>query len=77
MQPTVDVSVAVAMEARRLAEKYGKDYFDAEDLTKIIGVGMNNARQLFCDIDFPTIQIGNRKVVSSIALALWSLKTMQ
>ena len=68
-----EYGVAAAMEAKRLSEKYHKDYFDCEDLVEIIGVGKNNIRQLMNSVDFPTVEIGNRKVVSVIAFAMWSL----
>ena len=66
--------VAIAMEAERLTKKYKKDFFNADDLAKIMGIGKNNARALMNSNDFPTIQIGNRKVVSVIAFVYWSIK---
>jgi hypothetical protein len=63
--------VAAALEAKRLAEKYQKDFFDCEDLVGIMHVGRNNIRQLMRSKEFPTVEIGNRKVVSAISLALW------
>jgi len=69
-----EFGVAAALEARRLSEKYGKDYLNCDDLVSIMGIGKNNARQLLSSEDFPTIEVGNRKVVSVIAFALWSLK---
>ena len=69
-----DVGVAAALEARRLSEKYKKDYLNCDDLVSILGVGKNNVRQLFNACDFPTVEIGNRKVVSVIGFALWSLQ---
>lgn len=71
---TPELGVAVAIEARRLAKKYGKDYFSCEDLVAIMGVGTNNVRQLMNSDSFPTIEIGNRKVVSALAFTLWSLQ---
>ena len=69
-----EIGVAAAIEARRIAEKYGKDYLCCEDLVSIMGVGKNNIRQMLNSDDFPTMEIGNRKVVSVIAFTLWSLK---
>ena len=69
-----EYGVAAAIEAKRLSEKYGKDYFDCEDLIKIMTIGRNNVRQLMNSDDFPTIEVGNRKIVSVIAFALWSIK---
>jgi len=69
-----ELGVAAAIEARRLAEKYSKDFLDCDDLVTITGLGKNNVRQMLNSDDFPTITVGNRKVVSVIAFALWSLK---
>jgi hypothetical protein len=69
-----DYGVAAALEAKRLSEKYGKDYLDCDDLVEITGLGKNNVYQLLNSLDFPTIEVGNRKVVSVIAFAMWSLK---
>ena len=66
--------LAVALEAKRLAEKYGKDYLNCDDLVTIMGIGKNNVRQLLNSTRFPTVEVGNRKVVSVIAFALWSLQ---
>ena len=72
-----EYGVTAALEARRLAEKYNKDFLDCEDLIKIMGVGRNNIRQLLNSDSFPTVEIGNRKVVSTAAFALWSLQAKQ
>ena len=70
-----EIGVTASIEARRLAEKYDKDFFDCDDLVRIMGVGKNNIRQLLNSDSFPTVEIGNRKVVSVIAFTLWSLQT--
>ena len=72
-----ECGIAAALEARRLCEKYGKDFFDCDDLVSIMGVGKNNIRQLMGSETFPTVEIGNRKVVSAIAFAMWMLKTKE
>jgi len=69
-----ELGVAAALEAKRLSDKYGKDFFDCEDLVAIMGVGRNNIRQLFNSDGFPSQELGNRKVISAIAFALWSLR---
>lgn len=69
-----EVGVAAALEAKRLADKYGKDYLSCDDLVVIMGIGKNNARQLLNSLAFPKVAVGNRKVVSVIAFALWSLQ---
>jgi len=65
--------VAAALEAKRIAEKYNKDFLCCEDLVEIMNVGKNNVRDLMNSDSFPTIEIGNRKVVSIISFVLWSL----
>lgn len=67
--------VAAALEAKRIAEKYSKDFLCCDDLVAIMGVGKNNVRELLNSDAFPTIEIGNRKVVSVISFVLWSIKT--
>ncbi|MCL2571672.1 MAG: hypothetical protein FWE11_04650 [Defluviitaleaceae bacterium] len=69
-----EIGIAAALEAKRLAEKHGKDFLDCKDIVQITGLGTNNVRQLMSSDDFPYIQVGNRKAVSVIAFALWSLK---
>ncbi len=71
--PNVELSVAIALEAERLATKYNKDTFDCEDLMTILGVGRNNVRELMRSNHFPTLTIGGRRVVAAIALAKWML----
>ena len=76
---TIDIKsehgVAAALEAKRIAEKYQKDFFSCDDLVEIMGVGKNNVREMMNSGSFPTIEIGNRKVVSAISFVLWSLKS--
>lgn len=66
--------VAAALEARRIADKYQKDFLSCDDLVRILSVGKNNVRELMNSDSFPTIEIGNRKVVSVIGFTLWSLQ---
>lgn len=66
--------VAAALEAKRLAEKYGKDFLNCDDLVAITGFGKNNVRQMLNSDDFPTVEVGNRKAVSVIAFTLWCMK---
>ena len=69
-----ELGVAAAIEASRLAEKYNKDFFDCDDLVKIMGVGKNNVRQLLNSHSFPTVEIGSRKVVSIVAFTMWAMQ---
>ena len=67
------LGIAIAMEARRLSEKYQKDFFDCEDLMAIMGIGRNNVRELMRSASFPTIVVGNRKIVSTINFVIWQV----
>jgi CRISPR/Cas system CMR-associated protein Cmr3 (group 5 of RAMP superfamily) len=69
-----EYGIAAAFEAKRIAEKYQKDFLCCDDLVEIMRVGKNNVRELMNGGQFPTIEIGNRKVVSVISFVLWSLK---
>jgi len=69
-----ELGVAAALEARRLSGKYGRDYLTCEDLVEILGLGMNNVRNMINGEDFPVITVGNRKVISVIAFAFWQVK---
>lgn len=69
-----EVGVAAALEAKRISEKYGKDYLCCDDLVAITGFGKNNVRNLLNSDTFPTRTAGNRKAVSVIAFVLWSLR---
>lgn len=66
--------IAAALEAKRIAEKYQKDFLGCDDLVEIMNVGKNNVRELMNSGRFPTIEIGNRKVVSVISFVMWSLE---
>jgi len=69
-----EIGVAAALEAKRISEKYGKDYLCCDDLVAITGFGKNNVRSLLNSDTFPTRTVGNRKAVSVIAFVLWSLR---
>ncbi len=64
--------ILIAEEAKRLAERYNKDYLDVDDIVKITGIGKNNARILMNRFDFPTTTIGKRKVISVLSFAKWA-----
>jgi hypothetical protein len=65
----------IALETRRLTEKYGKEYLDCRDLMRVLGVGRDNARQLMRSEGFPVTALGNRKVVSVLAFVVWQMTT--
>lgn len=62
----------ISLEAKRLADRYDKDYLDCEDLMKITGLGKGNVRALMNRFDFPTTTIGRRKVISVLSFARWA-----
>jgi hypothetical protein len=68
----LEQSATSALEAKRLSEKYGKDFFECEDLIKILGAGRDNVRSLMRSKGFPAKTIGKRRVVSAIAFATWA-----
>jgi hypothetical protein len=39
-----------------------------------VGSGKNNVRQMLGSDSFPTMEIGNRKVVSVIAFTMWAMQ---
>ena len=71
---TSEYGVAAALEAKRLSEKYKKDFFDCNDLVSIMGIGQSNIRNLMRSQSFPTVEIGNRKVVSIISFTFWLME---
>ena len=72
-----EYGIAAAIEAKRIAEKYNKDFLDCEDIISITGLGRNNVRQLLNSDTFPTKTVGNRKVVSIIAFVMWALQQVE
>jgi len=72
MVKELDAEKLISEEAKRLSERYDKDYLDCEDLMKIMGVGKGNIRTLMNRFDFPTTTVGKRKVISVMAFARWS-----
>jgi len=71
-----ELGAAAAIEAKRLSEKYDKDFLNCEDLIRIMGIGRNNVRQMLNSDSFPTVEVGNRKVVSVIAFTMWAMQNV-
>ena len=71
-QEDLQAEMLISAEAKRLADRYNKDYLDCEDLMKITGLGKGNVRTLMNRYDFPTTTIGRRKVISVLAFAKWA-----
>ncbi len=67
----------ISSEAKRLSDRYGKDYLDCSDIMKITGLGKDNVRTIMNRKDFPTMKIGMRKIVSVIGFATWQIKNMR
>ena len=71
-----DITTLIEQEVARLSDKYGKEYLDCNDLIKIIGIGRDNARELMRSNGFPTVTIGNRKVVPVSSFVLWQFSNI-
>lgn len=70
------LGTAIAMEAKRLAEKYNKDSLTCNDLAAITGFGINNVREMMGRTDFPLIRQGNRYTVSVLGFVIWSVYSL-
>ena len=71
-QEDLQAEMLISAEAKRLADRYNKDYLDCEDLMKITGLGKGNVRTLMNRYDFLTTNVGKRKVISVMAFARWA-----
>lgn len=74
MQNDLNIEQLISSEAKRLSDKYGKDYLDCADIVKITGLGRDNVRDLMNRKDFPTLKVGKRKIVSVLAFVAWQIK---
>ena len=68
----ININDLIQNEVNRISLKYGKDFLDCEDLMKITGLGKGNVRTLMNRYDFPTTNVGKRKVISVMAFARWA-----
>jgi hypothetical protein len=66
-----DKTLIMEFEVERLSKKYNKEFLDCKDLMDILGVGRDNVRKLMRSEGFPTLSIGNRKVVSIMSFVVW------
>lgn len=69
-----DPSQIICNEIERLSCKYNKEYFDCNDLMRILGVGRDNVRALMRSEGFPARSLGSRKVVSVMDFVLWQTR---
>lgn len=67
----------ISAEAKRLSDRYGKDYLDCKDIMKITGLGRDNVLNIINRKDFPLTKIGKRKIVSVLGFATWQIKNMR
>ena len=63
----------IALETKRLADKYGKSFLDCENLIELTGLGRDNVRALMKSNTFPILKVGNRQVVSIVNFVSWQL----
>ncbi len=68
---SLNIENLISVEAKRLSEKYKKDFLNCEDLIEITGLGRDNVRQLLRSESFPTTRIGKRQVVSILNFVTW------
>ncbi|MEG1752218.1 MAG: DNA-binding protein [Clostridia bacterium] len=71
MNSELKIESLISAEAKRLSEKYEKDYLDCADIMKITGLGRDNVRSLMNRKDFPIIKVGKRRIVSVVGFATW------
>lgn len=67
----------ISAEAKRLSDRYGKDYLTASDIRKITGLGKDKVRSIMSRKDFPSLNLGKRKIVSVVGFASWQIKNMR
>ena len=73
MSNQFDKTTLIQSEVQRLSSKQNKEYLDSNDLIQILGVGRDNVRALMRSQAFPTVRIGNRKVVSVLFFVIWQM----
>jgi predicted DNA-binding transcriptional regulator AlpA len=64
----------IALETKRIAEKFNKEYLDCKDLIQATGLGRDNVRQMMNSKDFPLLTIGKRQVVSILNFVVWQIE---
>lgn len=67
----------ISAEAKRLSDRYGKDYLTASDIRKITGLGKDKVRSIMSRKDFSSLNLGKRKIVSVVGFASWQIKNMR
>ena len=67
----------ISAEAKRLSDRYGKDYLTATDIRKITGLGKDKVRNIMLRKDFPSLNLGKRKIVSVVGFATWQIKNLR
>lgn len=72
----IKIEDLITAEVARLSSKYGKEYLECEDIIKITGLGRDNVRNLMNNKNFPTTQIGKRKIVSIVAFVSWQMNKL-
>lgn len=73
----LQIESLISAEAKRLSDRYQKDYLDCADIMKITGLGRDNVRTIMNRKDFPLINVGKRKIVSVVGFATWQIKNMR
>lgn len=74
-QDNLKIEEIIANEAKRISDKYNKDFLCCDDLIEITGLGRDNVRMMMKSKGFPTTRVGNRQVVSVIGFVIWQFNS--
>ena len=72
----VNIEQLIADEVKRLSTQFGKSFLDCENLIELTGLGRDNVRALMHSKAFPVTKVGNRQVVSILALVAWQVNSL-
>ena len=70
----LNIEQLIALETKRISDKYGKAFLDCDDLVEMTGLGRDNVRALMNSRAFPVTKAGNRRVVSIMAFVIWQFR---
>lgn len=64
----------ITSEAKRIADRYNKDFLDCSDVMQITGLGRDKVREIFNSKGFPVTVYGKKKTVNVISFVIWQFK---
>ena len=74
MKNGFQIDLLISAEAKRLAERYNKDFLDIKDIMQITGLGRDKVREIMNSKEFPASKYGKKKTVSIVAFVTWQFK---